>query len=538
MSTNRFVGLSKEQSVPRLLSVIGKPTACESMRDVEVDAPPLSSSDDDTEGPSRRGDIQPSRFLKAGQKAGQKWSNPNRDRDGLGRKTPTAAASREERTRTSTRTVSTKEPASNPNPAKETGRHPEVTDPGSTPTPPFTKKLKRSRPGDGELGSQFVDNIFSRPVKKATVRYGSKTKTFGRGNVRRDTSPASNFIPPPRDSMPEAASLKRKKFKMPSSPSRPGEDAVAPTRIFNAVPDSGRGPRANVSPVRRKTLKMPKEESLVVSEESQRPVFKMPDELPDSFIVGEQEGLDFALSPTANPSPPAAVPRRSTSPLTDSSPLIATPVCPLCKTEVDGDLLADFKAKHARMTVAQMRRFCQQHKKTSAQQAWLDRGYPDIDWRGLDGRIAEHYGFLTAILEGDARSHYGDAFRDAVRAGQNRTLFRSDANLTPGYYGIRGLRAMSENLIGEFSALLRRRALQDRLVSARGHTAYLQSVLVPELAVRLIVEDMGVGEEEARRVLTESSWVGEMVNDEIADVVLDDEDEAGNYKIAWQGSGL
>jgi hypothetical protein len=271
---------------------------------------------------------------------------------------------------------------------------------------------------------------------------------------------------------------------------------------------------------------MPEEESLVVSEESQRPVFRMPDELPDSFIGGEHGDLDFTVSPTVNPSTPAAdLLRCSTSPLTDLDSLITTPVCPLCKKEVDGDLLADFKAKNARMTVAQMQRFCQQHKKKSAQQAWLDRGYPDIEWHRLDTRIAQHYDFLRQILQGDKQSHYGDVFRDSVRSGQNRTLFRSDANLTPGYYGIRGLRAMSENLIGEFSGLLRRRALQDRLVSARGHTAYLQSVLVPELAVQLIVEDMGVKEEEARRVLTESTWVGEMVNDEIADVVLDDDDE-------------
>ncbi|SPQ17896.1 d5bcff9f-98a4-4caf-ac41-dca466338caa [Thermothielavioides terrestris] len=171
-----------------------------------------------------------------------------------------------------------------------------------------------------------------------------------------------------------------------------------------------------------------------------------------------------------------------------------------------------------------MRKFCQDHKRRSARETWIQKGYPDIDWRRLDERISRHYGFLRKILEDGMDSHYVDVFQDTVRAGKNRTLFRSDANLTPGYYGIRGLRAMSENLIQEFSSILRKRALQDRLVSARGYTVYLQSVLVPELAVRLIMEDMSVGEEEARRILEESSDVGELLNDEIADVVLEDDD--------------
>jgi hypothetical protein len=80
-------------------------------------------------------------------------------------------------------------------------------------------------------------------------------------------------------------------------------------------------------------------------------------------------------------------------------------------------------------------------------------------------------------------------------------------------------------LVTEFGPLLLKRSREDRLVSARGSTMYLQSVVVPELAVQLIMEDMGVGEEEARRILTESTEVGELLNDEIPDVVLSSDDE-------------
>jgi hypothetical protein len=293
---------------------------------------------------------------------------------------------------------------------------------------------------------------------------------------------------------------------------------------------------------------MPDDDSLVLSgerdtpEESQRPVFTIPDELPDSFLGGEDDDVGFALSPTADTPNASNRPRDSSSPLSDLESVDPTPVCPLCKKEVDQAQLDDFTASHPRMTVANMRRFCEQHKRRSARDTWVHKGYPDIDWQRLDERIALHYPVLRRILEGGGsgndgdgdgdghrapQSHYDDLFRDAVRAGRNRTLLRSDANLTPGYYGMRGLRAMTENLISEFSALLRKRSLEDRLVSARGHTAYLQAVLVPELAVRLIMEDMGVGEEEARAVLMESSDVGELLNDEIADVVLGDDDDDG-----------
>jgi len=37
---------------------------------------------------------------------------------------------------------------------------------------------------------------------------------------------------------------------------------------------------------------------------------------------------------------------------------------------------------------------------------------------------------------------------------------------------------------------------------------------VAELAVRLVEDDMGVGEEEARRIMEESKTIGELVHEE------------------------
>lgn len=209
-----------------------------------------------------------------------------------------------------------------------------------------------------------------------------------------------------------------------------------------------------------------------------------------------------------------------------STPSSSGHVCPMCNEDVDPDLLENFKRKHPRMTIDQEQRFCQLHKRNSAKTAWDKNGYPDIRWSALDARIAKRYDFLRNILEG-GKSYYGDVFSKKVRDGQYKTLLKSEENLTPGYYGIRGLRAMSENIVAEFSTLLRKRAVKDRLVSARGHTAYVQSVLVPELTVQLIMEDMDVDEEEARSIMKESVWVGELLNEEVADVIMSD-DESGS----------
>ena len=71
----------------------------------------------------------------------------------------------------------------------------------------------------------------------------------------------------------------------------------------------------------------------------------------------------------------------------------------------------------------------------------------------------------------------------------------------------------------KFTPLLKKRLPHDPVMSARGFTAYVQSVLVPELVVRLIMEDMDVDVEKGREILADSVSAGELLNEEIKDVV-------------------
>ncbi|KAL2136259.1 hypothetical protein VTI74DRAFT_4692 [Chaetomium olivicolor] len=513
-SSKRFVGLSNKQSVPRLLSRIGNPATTRKMPEVDINAPPLSSSDlSEEDGLPTKTDIQPTRFVKSSQGRPQSsWDTTDYESS----KKSTTPAFRFKRTRASERPASTQEPRLG---VKDTDSKSDMAEAGETSSPPPSKKLKKSPPGDGELGSHFrSDDPFLAAKKQAQRRL----KTFG-GRARQETSPARTFKPPPKEDKPDLGSPEKKKFCLPSSPSEASAPASSPARKFKAVPASDLGsPRKRIPPLRKKWLKMSEEHP--EEEESQRPIFRIPDEIPEPDIILRED--ETILSPPAGTPTGSNLPQSvSSSPLTDLESIDLTPRCMLCNEEVPQGDLDLFKSRHPHMTVSNMQKFCQHHKRRSARDTWTAKGYPDIEWHRLDSRIAQHYPVLKAILLRQQDSHYLSLFEDSIRGGRNRTLLRSDANLTPGYYGIRGLRAMSENLMGEFATLLYETSLRDKLVSARGHTTYLQSVLVPELAVRLVMEDMGVGEEEARGVVKESSAVGELLNDEVPDVVVEERSE-------------
>ncbi|KAM3085036.1 hypothetical protein ACMFMG_003473 [Clarireedia jacksonii] len=190
------------------------------------------------------------------------------------------------------------------------------------------------------------------------------------------------------------------------------------------------------------------------------------------------------------------------------------PRCPMCNEPVNKEDLKAF----GEMNTRKQEKFCRSHQKKTAHTDWRSKGYPNIDWSVLDSRIEEHYVFIKELI-GGASSHYRSLFEERVKSGKDRNLLKSTSNLTPGYYGSRGLRMMSENIMNKFTPLLKKRAPKDRLIAARSPTAFVEAVVVPELTVLLIMDDMKVADEEARDILKESSKLGDLVNEEIKDVV-------------------
>lgn len=249
---------------------------------------------------------------------------------------------------------------------------------------------------------------------------------------------------------------------------------------------------------KNKSQELPAEEAV-----SQRPEFKMPEGYNDFASTIDRAGIEMPVYEIT-----------TTEKKTNLGPGQAE--CPMCEEPVDKQFLNEY-SKGQRMSIARQAKFCRQHKKRTAEELWKTKGYPNIDWKGLGARIAEHHPHIKSLING-ATSHFGERLRKKIEMGKDRTLFTTDEYPVPGYYGLRGMSAMTESIVDAFSGLLRERAPLDKLISARGHTGYVQSVLVPELGMRLIKEDMGIVDDgEARAVMRESKDIGVILNDERAE---------------------
>ncbi|KAI9730611.1 MAG: hypothetical protein M1818_008093 [Claussenomyces sp. TS43310] len=542
--------------------------------ELDIDAPPLSSDEEEEESLSRAGDLKPSRFGKGGGDGGRR---PRRRQQ-----QPELMSSTEARDGSSS-------PRS---PSRGEGRDEKWQPSGSV--------------VDG-LGSQHVESSWSSQASKKAKRstYGSQPKArpakargVGRREEEGEASPRKKFkepvtIPsnsdpetPPRpfklttvDDSSDVESAERPSFRDPMQDFMIADGpASTPRRSFKHPMTISPFKGQDDSP--RRDFKLPVQASPL--KEDEEPAFNIPSilgrraapdaELPDLRDIGSpvlrnntikrsyadmsqlhskidldamvEEVLQYGALNHPTPSSLEALDsldlERTTGHL---PPAEAAPhaLCPMCGDDVDADLLRRHSGG-ARMNIRLQERFCRAHKRQAARAEWTARGYPRIDWEGLDQRIRQHHDFLKKILDGGA-SYYKNVLQEHVRSGKNRTLlqglltspaaaaaasspssssFSSEPTLTPGYYGPRGLRAMSENIMARFSPQLRRIAVTDRLVSARGVTAYVEAVLVPELAARLIAEDLCLAgpADDVRAVMRDSVALGDLLNDELEDVVV------------------
>ncbi|KAI0486349.1 RTC4-like domain-containing protein [Xylaria cf. heliscus] len=263
---------------------------------------------------------------------------------------------------------------------------------------------------------------------------------------------------------------------------------------------------------KRRGLKGRKSSPDPIAEElSQRPVFKMPG-------LEDIDSFDDSGSPDVITTPGVSQDTAWDDLEMEEIASTSIPTCPMCHQQVDRELLEKYSTD-GKMSVKQQTAFCRLHKQKSAATAGTRKGYPKIDWETIHSRCSRHQGFLQGILEGTQASYYRKVLKERVDSGKNRTLLTNHDNLTPGYYGPRGLQIMTEYIMNTFSDVIRRRAVEDKLISARTYTGYVQTVLVPELTVRLIMEDMSVAEERARNILEESIEIGELLHEEARDVV-------------------
>jgi hypothetical protein len=264
---------------------------------------------------------------------------------------------------------------------------------------------------------------------------------------------------------------------------------------------------------KRKSKRQEKEEG----EPTPKAIFKVDFDRPDPEPLGEEGDVDLDgdLSEAEGDEKDGAkddVPQfRSFGGTDDDDDPAPVSLCPWCGEPVDEELLKKF-SKGQRMNVRLQTRFCQRHKRDTAMEAWALKAYPAIDWDSLPQRIETHHDSLLDIVDGQ-ESYYRSRLAEKINAGEARSM-RKEENLNPGYYGPRGFNLMCDRLVQRFSSLLKEKAVKDRVISGRGSAAFIQSVLVAELATFLIMEDMGVPYDEARDIMEESKAIGEIVCEE------------------------
>ncbi|KAI6317976.1 hypothetical protein MCOR34_003784 [Pyricularia oryzae] len=448
----------------------------------EFDAPPLSTSESEDSGDesNRRADIKPTTFGSKKDLSSSKM--PSKSGNGV-KEAPRRASSRVAKF-TMPSTIDSDDIEDSD---EDTRVRKRVKTSQSTDTTPF--------------GSQHSFGSSQRTADQK--KYGGSQKTLNKSykQIKNRKMETKAIRVPKKRGRPRTPDAPRARFSMPNvdcieSPSKSGGEFVpvghdsSPTSSVKKNYDASAV--LNSSPMKPRSV-FRSDQSLLDDEDVRIPVSSAA--LSDSSELSDAESM---ADPNAD-------------------------VCPMCDAPIDSDLAKDLSNRY--MSIIEQQKFCRRHKVLESMALWKERGYPDINWDQLEKRFEEHTDHLGQVLEAKTKSHYRDALSNKVRSGKGRTLLTSQTSLIPGYYGFRGLRLMTEYLVKRFSGQLRERAIQDRLVAARGHTTFVQSVLVPELAIQLMMEDLDIGAEAARDVLQESAKLGEMLHEEVKDVIHDCEDD-------------
>lgn len=221
--------------------------------------------------------------------------------------------------------------------------------------------------------------------------------------------------------------------------------------------------------------------------------------------------------------------------------------CLLCSKSVEQEDYWDFW-KGKEKTVKNKSAFCHTHKKKSAQKEYTQKGYPDIDWKALPRRIRRYKTTLSQILNNSQSSIHRDRYEPLALTGKaaavpsRRTDLAEDVQeelesyaldekaAYPGYYGSHGRRLIIESVMDTLKVDIKN--CKDRVVQASGIAAFVQAVMVPEVAILLIMDDCAVDREEADKIREKTYDMGLLLNEEIEDELerQDDSDDENEYQ--------
>jgi len=252
-------------------------------------------------------------------------------------------------------------------------------------------------------------------------------------------------------------------------------------------------------------------------------------------LTGRQEGS----------LPPSSAPQEDIDNIDDSIrelPLEAEEgtACLICNEPVSQDSYWTFW-KGLSKTVKNQAAFCHTHRRATAQTEYLAEGYPSldgapyIDWSALSSRIKTHRMALYNILADESPSPHRTRYAPLALTGKAAAVPKPRTDLSPskqehlescaldshgagpGYYGPRGRRLMTESIMSLLNAEIKKST--DPVVLTSGPATFVQAVLVPEVAVRLIMEDLMCDWERAEEVREMTGEMGALLNEEVEDRV-------------------
>lgn len=136
--------------------------------------------------------------------------------------------------------------------------------------------------------------------------------------------------------------------------------------------------------------------------------------------------------------PLSSVPSSPSSQAEEPGPAL----CPMCKKEVDRDLLEIFLAQ-PKQRVREQQQFCASHQQNTAEKEWESQGYPIIDWETFDKRVQKHFSALEKLLIPDCASYYRNILDESLKSGKSRNFRLSLSGdgletISCGYYGTKG----------------------------------------------------------------------------------------------------
>ena len=180
--------------------------------------------------------------------------------------------------------------------------------------------------------------------------------------------------------------------------------------------------------------------------------------------------------------------------------------------------------------------YCKRHEDTTSLEAGRSKGYPEsFDFKFIYSRVLTVLKNIQIqkLIKGEQKSEILKTLQTSTsnrNAATPMAMFQVFDLTQPGYYGPRGVELITRLVMENFADEIRNsKKLQESLRFCGGVMGYVSSVIVPEVGIRLIMEDKDIDWEKARQIMKESVAYGSVINpavaDEIDDEDVDEEDE-------------